>query len=53
MVRLTGPARGALAALEFPAGLHLRHHGQNGIQALVADDLRSIDKAELVKSPIG
>jgi len=53
MDRLTGPARGALVALEFPAGLHPRHRGQNGIRALVADDLRSIDRAELVKVPAG
>lgn len=53
MVCLTGPARRALAAFELATGLHLRHHGQNGIQALVADDLRSVDRAEFVEGSIG
>lgn len=53
VVRLAGASSSALATLHLLASLHLSHHGQHRVEALVADDLGPIHRSQLVKGPVG
>lgn len=53
MVGLAGAARPASAALQIAADLHLGNHLQGGVQPLVLDDRRTVNRAQLIEGSVG